>query len=79
MIATQDNETKPDDWYQWHRPKDVAKRLGVSQSAVYELMNSGQLKSVETPHGKKVPESVLREFQESCPEYSVELPTTSNP
>src|SRR5262249_34408616 len=44
-------------------PAEVATRLRVSRSTVYEMMGDGRLPYVETgERGKLIPESELREF-----------------
>lgn len=48
-----------------HRPERAAERLDVGRTTVYELIKSGELKSVKIGRARRVPEAALVEFIES--------------
>ncbi|WP_283139822.1 helix-turn-helix domain-containing protein [Rhizohabitans arisaemae] len=46
----------------FYRPKDAALMLGVSRTAVFRLIKTGELKSVKEDGYRLVPGWALREF-----------------
>jgi excisionase family DNA binding protein len=44
------------------RAEQVAQRFELSRSRVYELLESGQLRSVKIGGSRRIPESALRDF-----------------
>lgn len=55
-----------------HRPVDAARRLGIGRTKIFELMSSGELRSVKVGRARLVPERAIIEFverieSEQCP------------
>ena len=44
------------------RPAEAAKRLGIGRTKVYELMRSGELRSVKIGAARRVSATALAEF-----------------
>ena len=47
-----------------YRPSEAAQAIGVSRSRVYELINSGEIPSLQVGGVKRVPVDKLREWIE---------------
>jgi len=47
-----------------HRLEVAQERLGVGRSKIFELMSSGQLRSVKIGRSRLIPESAIVEFIE---------------
>jgi len=47
------------------RPEEVAQRLGVSRTLVYELLSSRRLESIHIGRSRRVPVSALDAFVEA--------------
>jgi excisionase family DNA binding protein len=47
------------------RAEDVAERFRISRSKVYEMLKSGQLRSLRIGGSRRIPESAIRELLES--------------
>lgn len=45
-----------------YRAETVAKRLDVGRSKVYDLIHSGELRSVKIGGSRRIPETAVREF-----------------
>lgn len=45
-----------------HAPERAAKRLDVGRTKIYELMRSGELKSIKIGRARRIPESALAEY-----------------
>ncbi len=43
-------------------PESAAERLSIGRTAVYELISSGELKSVKIGRSRRVPVSALEEY-----------------
>lgn len=48
-----------------HRIPDAAKRLGVGRTTMYDLINSGQIRTIHIGTVQRVPESELQRFLQS--------------
>ncbi|MGK9270321.1 helix-turn-helix domain-containing protein [Williamsia muralis] len=55
---------KPPEAPRLHRIEAAAERLGIKRSLLYELMKSGDLRSVKVGGRRLVPESAIVEFIE---------------
>ena len=44
------------------RPAEVAAALGVGRTAVFELMRTGELRSVKIGKSRRIPTEAVREF-----------------
>jgi excisionase family DNA binding protein len=44
------------------RPEEVAAALGVGRTAVFELMRTGELRSVKIGKSRRIPTEAVREF-----------------
>lgn len=47
---------------QLHRPETVADRLSISRAKTYQLIKSGELRSVKIGRSRRVPESAIVEY-----------------
>jgi excisionase family DNA binding protein len=47
-----------------HSPEEAASILGVSRTCVYDLIRTGQLRSVKLGKARRIPSEALREFVE---------------
>lgn len=45
-----------------HKPEEAAWMLGVSRTCVYDLMRTGQLRSVKLGKARRISSDALREF-----------------
>lgn len=45
-----------------YRPEEAASILGVSRTRVYDLIGSGQLRSVKLGRARRIPTEALRDF-----------------
>lgn len=45
-----------------HKPEQVAQRFEVSRTKIYELMRTGELRSVRIGGSRRIPESAVSEF-----------------
>lgn len=48
-----------------HKPERAAKRLDVSRTTVYKLMETGELRSIKIGRARRIPEAAIVEFIES--------------
>jgi excisionase family DNA binding protein len=46
------------------RPEEVAKALGVGRTMVFELIRSGELRSVKIGKSRRIPTAAVREYVE---------------
>jgi len=46
------------------RPEEVAEALGVGRTSVYELLRSGELRSVKIGKSRRIPTEAVRELVE---------------
>ncbi len=46
------------------RPEEVAKALGVGRTMVFELIRSGELRSVKIGKSRRIPTQAVREYVE---------------
>jgi excisionase family DNA binding protein len=46
------------------RPEEVAKALGVGRTMVFELIRTGELRSVKIGKARRIPTAAVREYVE---------------
>jgi excisionase family DNA binding protein len=61
-LSTKTSERASDSWTVLLTVKQVADRLGVGRSKVYELLDSGQLGSLKIGTARRVPLGAVAEF-----------------
>jgi excisionase family DNA binding protein len=53
-----------------YRPKEAAEALGMSRTAIFRLIKTGQLRSIKFDGYRLIPYEALREFARSLEEVA---------